>query len=418
MARNTDKSKPNTKGKRGANSSPEIRKEARLWGMAAIGILLLVAVLIPDRVGFVGRFINGTLLGLFGIGGVALPIALICLAVLELISKEVRIPLVRSAIVAWLVLAWLHNIVSPVDGYYTGIDYLRAVFNGGRLLGGGVMGAVLGSLFRIALGSFLSILAISVLIIVMLMFITGRSFVNLIGRGVDKARDMYDERASGQYEDEDFDDTDDKEHVPKRVKKVARKKNSTELKPLSRRRKKDEEEDQRADLIHIDPTESYDDDNYTVLLVQEELKNVPEQGPRETPQFLRTGRRRISANPKILTFGDEAEQPVEETSAEEPKAYLHDDDVHTASSGASSYLPITGIPPQAENELNEARYEYDDNTPLVVRGMVDGADSADPPPLFAYDETKDPVEYDEYASISRRGVPPVPAIRPSETPLY
>ena len=365
-----------SKSKGGKSSSPAIRKEARCWGMGAIGILLLVAVLIPDRVGVVGRFVHGLLLGAFGFGGVVLPIAFICFAVFGLISKEARFPFVRGIITAWLALAWLHIIFFRLDESYTGIEYLRAVYNSGRLLGGGVLGAFLGNLFVTALGVIPSIIAISILIVILLIFITGRSFTSLISRGVDKARDLYDERAA---RNDDYFDDDEAQELKPPLK--TKKKNPAELKPLAERRKDHKKVNQRADLIDIDAANSSEDEEYTVLLVQEELDNVRlgARGAQEIAPFLRDGRhRKRSDNPRVLTFDGSGEQFFEDTA--EPQAYTQD---------------------FAEDNVDDYSQDYFDdegNTPFVVRGLVDGAEMS---PLFEYDEDSDPVEYDEYTHVSR-----------------
>ena len=401
MAKNTDKPTSSRKGKHSGSSSPAnsgssangsspaIRKEAKCWGAAAVGVLLLVAVIIPERVGVIGRFFHSLLLGLFGFGGLALPIALICFAVLGLVAKEINIPLVRSSILAWLILAWLHIIVDPVNEGYTGLQYLSQVYGNGSLLGGGVVGAILGRLFMEAIGRILSIIVIVVLIIVILMFITGRSFASLIGRGVDKARDFYDERASRQYDDYDFEDVDDTGYVQKRTKKDLEKKKPIGQKPLQR----PNDIEQRAELIDIEDTT--DEDEYTVLLIDEELNNLPEQKARDIPPFLRQGKsRRLDTSPKVLAFEENDGTQV----------YTHDENV------------IYGEP---ENEQYDEQDFFDQSqtytgeqegsSSLVVRGLVTGATNTSQPiqPLFETSGENDPVDYDEYAQLNRlAGVAP------------
>ena len=395
MAKNTGRPKRGSSPK--STHSPAIRREAIYWVMALVGVFLLVAVLIPDRVGFVGPFFHNLLLGLFGFGGVVLPIGLICFTIMGLLARDIQVPWVRSTIVTWLVLALLHIMFAQIETEYTGMQYLGAVYSSGRILGGGVIGAILGTLFQLALGRVLSALVIIVLIIVLVMFITGISFASLIGRGVDKAKDMYDERAVRRYEEDDFDELDetyDNAPVPKRAKKMDEKKDkSMPLKPLPRTRRKeyDSEEDRRAELMHIEDNELYDDDDYRVLLVQEELDgesdgaegSADERIPREIPAYLLPpGKRPLvaKASPRILNFQEESAPPLpmEEVQDTEPKAYVSEEPDYAG-----------------EDEHYEDSHEND--TPLVVKGLVDDA-APSAPQTFEYDED---LEYDEYAHISR-----------------
>jgi len=406
MAKNTGK--PKRGGSPKATSSPAIRREVIFWGMAVAGILLLVAVLIPDRVGFVGPFVHNLLIGLFGFGGIVLPIGLVCFAVLGLIAHDVQVPWVRSVIIAWLVLALLHTVMPQVGKDYTGTQYLGAVYNSGRVFSGGVMGAILGSLFRLALGRVLSALVIIVLIIVLVMFVTGISFASLIGRGVDKAKDMYDERTARQYDDDDdFDEEDDDYELepilPKRVvKKPANRNKPMGLKPLTRR--KDEDQNTRAELIYMEDGEMTEEE-YKVLLVQEELDGIDtpqEQKPKVVPDYLLPpGKRPIAkVTPRILNFAEEPD-PTDEPPADdilqeyEPKAYVHTEPAHEAE------------PVYAEEYPEDGDDYYEDDTPLVVKGLVDNA-APSAPQTFEYED--DELKYDEYAHLSRlAGGEPTPA---------
>ena len=360
------KSKTNPAGGGKTGSTPAIRKEAKCLGMGVAGLLLLGAVLIPDRIGIIGRFFRLLLVGLFGFGGLVLPLVLVFFAAIGLISKKFVIPWIRTGIVAWLFLAWLHIIVDNIDGAYTGAAYLRQAFSNNSLLGGGIFGAVLGSIFTIPLERVPAIIVISAGIIILLILMTGRSIVTLIERGAGKARDLYDEKiARDDSEDEDEDEPAPPKKIKKRSDEAAMP--AGDLKPLIHRHKEEETTDGKAELFDFDPDADpvYDDeDDFTVLLVQEELDApvAKEEKPRSIPPFLREAKDRA----RIIKFN---------SNADEPPAYIDDE------------YDEEYEPEYPELDFTE---EYDEDyahTPVVVKGLVDDA--------------PDPAEYDEYAHISR-----------------
>ena len=404
----TDRSKHSSPS--ASSSSTAIRKEVKYLGLAAFGLLLLLSVFITDSLGFIGSFFRNLLLGLFGLGGIFLPAVVISYAVLGLISKKVNVPLWRSLILVWIFLAWLYVIVDPVgDNYYTAFEYLGAVYRTGHLAAGGVVGAILGGLVQSFAARVGAIVIFSFAIIGLLVNITNRSFVKLVEGGVDKARHMYDERKSRRYEEEEDDEeisykkTDLQVDAPKRVtpqSKIMRKKPANELRPLATRKPK-EQIGKRAELIDIDPNEQYDDD-YTVLLVQEELEannSNEEIPPKEIPPFLQPKKRESGkeAEPQIRMSGIDSreEEPARPDTVAKPTLvkplqlkeeilvdYVYEPDA-------------TGriMPDENDDEFSEM------NAGPVVRGLVDNA-SPSVPPLFEYDEDTDPAEYDEYAHIA------------------
>jgi len=429
------------------SSSPAIRKEVKYLGLAAFGILLLLSIFAAGSLGFIGQFFRNLLLGLFGLGGVFLPIVLTSYAVLVLVSKKVNIPLWRSLILVWIFLAWLYVIVDPVgDNYYTAFEYLRAVYRTGHLAAGGVVGAILGGLIQSFAARVGAIIILSFAIIGLLVNITNRSFVKLVEGGVDKARHLYDERKARQYEEEDEEEeiiykkADLQVDVPKRIPpapvptpapapsgKIMRKKPQEELRPLVMRKPKEQQNGKRAELIDIDPNEQYSDD-YTVLLVQEELeeatnaKNNEDIPPKEMPPFLQPKQR--EAGPKIFASGVE----------------IKDDEPYIQPTAPAKPVPLTPPPqplPLQEEKLEEILVDYvyepdatgrimpddpnhDDSTEIsestpgpVVRGLVANA-APSVPPLFEYDEDTDLTEYDEYAHITREAKPAPTQQEPTE----
>ena len=397
------KSKANPADGKKTGNTPAIRKEAKCLGIGVAGLLLFGAVVIPDRIGIVGRFFRSLFVGLFGFGGLVLPIALIAFAVVGLISKKFIIPWIRTGIVAWLFLAWLHIIIDPIDNAYSGLEYLSAAFSHNSLLGGGIFGAILGSIVTVPLERAPAIMIISAAIIILLVLMTGRSFVNLLERGADKARNLYDEKIARDDDDDIEDEEDDEEEdAPPTYKGKVKKrpadttKPARDLKPLTRRRKDekvDVKTDGKAELFDFEPDVSpvYDDeDDFTVLLVQEELdaetSGKQEENTRELPPFLRQAKdRAIDPNHRILKFTGN----IVEDAVDEPAAFEYDDE---------------GDEEPENTELDFSDIEEYDDTPVVVKGLID--------------DVPNPTEYDEYAHISRLAGAAPPAEAPPAKPTY
>jgi len=394
------KNKANPADGKKTNNTPAIRKEAKCLGIGAAGLLFLGAVVIPDRIGIVGRFFRSLFVGLFGFGGLVIPIALISFSVVGLISKKFIIPWIRTGVVAWLFLAWLHIIIDPIDSAYSGLEYLGAAFSHNSLLGGGIFGAILGSIVTVPLERIPAIMIISAVIIILLVLMTGRSFVNLIERGADKARTLYDEKIARDDNEGSEEEDEEEDNAPLIYKGKAKKRPADtvtpakDLKPLTRRHndseKVDVKTDSKAELFDFEPDVSpvYDDeDDFTVLLVQEELEaetsGGQEEKPREIPPFLRQAKdRAFDPNHRILKFTGN----IVEDAVDEPAAFEYDDEE----------LENT----EADFRENE---EYN-NAPVVVKGLIDDAPNL--------------TEYDEYAHISRLAGAALPAETTPAKPTY
>ncbi|MCL2285288.1 MAG: DNA translocase FtsK 4TM domain-containing protein [Firmicutes bacterium] len=371
------------KNTRGVKSSPAIKKEIKLIGLVVFGVLLLIAVFTPGTLGVVGPFFRNILIGLFGLGGFLLPIAIICFAFLGFISKEISIPIWRSIILAWVVLAWLYVIVNPVgENFYTAFEYLREVYRSAHPAAGGLIGSLLGSVVVTLAARAGAIIIFSTLIIILLVWITNSSFIKLVEGGVGKARDLYEERAARRYEDT-FEYEEEEQEKP-----AAKPVNKNKPKPVPGRQIVIKNGEEKAALIDID-TESEDKEEYTVLLIQEEIHEKDAKPPREIPQFIRAAKiPKEDTKSKIITFADDDEVDGADEGFEEDISvdFVYDPE------GSSS-------PPESSEGKSDAGF--------VIKGMVDDAQPSTPP-LFEYDDDTDPVEYDEYALASRAKKPSLP----------
>jgi len=461
MPRNTGKTKRSDK--RAVSSTPAITKEAKYLGVGAIGILLSVAVFIPGAIGVVGPFFRNILLGLLGFGGALLPLGLICFAVMVLISKQIRLPIIRSSILVWLILAWLHIILSPIgENYYTAFEYLNEVYRNSSFASGGVMGAILGNLVSFVIGRVGAVILFSAAILILLVHITGRSFVSFVERGVDTARNYYDEKRNTNYDE--YDEYDNEDEEIDNTSEILKPKKTSSIKSLPKHHKGDKRDGKRADLISIDAKSPSRETDYKVLLVQEELDNANAKARGEIAPFLRTGKTRKHMNDSgVLAFEDETRReptmPIINTHTD-----LRDNSPH-----AQEYAPEAletfesrgrysqSEPMQADSETlhiarlrttgqtatphgysvtpvhtshqdysqHEEDYSIEDNdtvvdysedtSPLVVRGLVDDNPTATPAYDYNYEGT--PVEYDEYAHIPSSTTIPTPPQKPAE-PTY
>jgi len=308
-------------------SSPAIKKEVKYLGLAAGGVLLLVGVLVPGAVGPVGAFIRGLLLGLFGAGAFVVPPALIAVAVLGLLSKSIRLPLVHGSVLFWFVLGFLHifnRMIDRLPEAFVSVE-MGMIYRYASPSGGGVFGAVLGELLRSFLGSVGSIIALVVGIVILLILLTGKSFVGLVGKGVYKAKDIYEERATKQYEYYD----DYEEELPQLKKQKPRKRPRGVLPPLpERRRDAPSVKNGEPDFISID--ENYPEETPKILLVNEELEDSKKNIDRG-PLFAKRGvvrkpagevvefRPKPADEPAPIIKGlveDEPDEPVEDEPAE------------------------------------------------------------------------------------------------------
>ncbi|MCL2371992.1 MAG: DNA translocase FtsK [Defluviitaleaceae bacterium] len=293
MAKSTKK--PAAPKGRSNTSRPQqagINNEVKYLGIAAGGLLLAVGVFIPNLMGPFGRLIHGLLTGLLGLGGYALPVALIAIAAISLTSRKIQLPVLPCVLLPLLFLSFLHivNVVaSGAPDYYSFSQHLGWAYSYGSPIGGGVVGAILSETLRRLLGAVGTIIVILAGIIILLVYLTGRSFVDFLGRGVEKARDYYEERAA--YAEED----DEQPQQVKQPREITEQRVSS-LKELPPRYKDiiEEYSDKmdKIDLIVIGdkPIENAP----KILLIQEELEASQQEEEEDAaiPMFMQTRKKR------------------------------------------------------------------------------------------------------------------------------
>jgi len=159
--------------------------------------------------------------GLFGFGAFVLPIVLIAAAVSILTAKRLNPPVKLSVVAFWLILALLYIINTPdFPEDYGMFSRMVYTFTEGSRFSGGILGAALGELFHSILGPVGSIMALGAAILILVVLITGRSFVELVTQGANAIGDAAS-RAKEHYSrqaDEDYDDFDEAPSVSRKGK--------------------------------------------------------------------------------------------------------------------------------------------------------------------------------------------------------
>jgi len=252
-----------------------IHKEAKCLIMVAVGILLLLSVFVPSAIGFVGAFFEGLLFGLFGFGAFVLPIALIAIAIMLLINRQLRLPVALTITLFVLILAMFH-ILNTSDLSYLGFfARLRDVFLEGSRFAGGFFGALVGEILYLFLDSIGSIVALSAAIVIVTVLLTGKSFVSLVAKGAEavgsaasKAKEHYINRPKVYEEYDDYDDYDEE------ISLQARKK------PMH---------DIEIDLFDLEDDEFGEEDSPHVSLFQEDMKSKSEKTTQKPEPIIGTG---------------------------------------------------------------------------------------------------------------------------------
>lgn len=169
---------------RPARFGDSILDEVILLLVIVVSIVVFVSLL-TDKMGVIGGIISSFFKGLFGFGGLLLPIFVVAYCVWMLVDGEKRYPLVRAfgAALFLLTAASAAQIINPVEtaegmGFLKrcGAFYQAGGFSNGGLFGGLIGGGLHGALDT--LGSWIVLLAVGIISIVMA---TGKSFFHALG---------------------------------------------------------------------------------------------------------------------------------------------------------------------------------------------------------------------------------------------
>jgi len=413
-----------------------LHREVKSLALAAGGVLLLIAVFFPNAVGFVGHFIRGLLLGLFGFGAFLIPIAMLAIAISSMVSRSIKLPIIQSVFLLWFILSLLHIFINPYDGVeLSAFEYMRAIYDSGRIGGGGIFGAILGQLLSAALGRVGAGIILFVATVILLILVTGRSFIALVGRGVGAAKDYYDERAVHRTGDEiEYDALE-----PPRIRRKPEPRKPDVRKPLE-----PSDPGRKNELLHISTTEE-PNPAPNVRLIHDDFDEKNKVAKTPNPLFAKRSakderKEKRERHAEILNFpsGDTSKDddgddypPIRIKSSEtlpeikgsfkdDSKNGHKDDDDYAEDrcqkrSSAAKYdgYDNDGIYDSEDSDDSEAQViplpmaSGGDVSP-VVKGMVDGAVSRSTQalsPMFA-DDDDELMVYDEYARASGKKIEP------------
>ena len=296
---------------------PAIKKEVQSISLAAGGLLLLVAVYLPNHTGLLGRLASNFLHGVFGVGAVIMPIALLGLAIGGMVKRELRIPYIKIAFIFWFVLALLHILFQHSFADLSAMARYRNIFDRelAHVLGGGVFGAVLGDLAQFVLFVPGAIIVLCAGIIILAVLASGRSFVGFLGKGVGKAKGYYETR-NARVKEVVANEPAEKEmepelHVPEAAAPIRKARVIKEVKRVPVAHVKNGTYNARSQLFEIEGLDEFKPTT-KVLLIQEEIEERKMQEKANSPLFLQRDKRL-----QPIPIDDLIEFPVPEEYEEE-----------------------------------------------------------------------------------------------------
>ena len=293
-------------------AQPALHREVKCLVMIAIGLLLLLSVFVPDAIGFVGRFLEAFLFGLFGFGAFVWPVALIVIAAGTLASRRLHPPVYMSIALFSLILTLLHIINAPELEYYGFFARIWHAFSYGGRFSGGLFGAIFGELVSVVLGRVGSILAISAAILILAVLLTGRSFVYWVARGANALGDAAS-RAKDHYtrlpDDIDYEDDEHEDDDTRLPPVVTRRGRSESLEAI--KASMPDLNAKKPDIYDVNDSEKTVD-MPPVRLIQEELTGPITEIPADMTGHLFARRSIDRARPEVPIFpGNEADDAAE-----------------------------------------------------------------------------------------------------------
>ncbi len=179
------KSSPASTKKKNQQKESGLGREIALVALLIVSIFLFISNF--GAGGAVGGFLSGVLFGCMGLFAYVFPVALLLLVLFSLANRENLVATIKivGAVLGCLALAALLHLVTAgsagLSGWLEIYEYCRDGRTGGGLLGGGIA-ALLTSGFG-TLGAYLILAGV---LIVCVVIVTERSFVNGMSRGSQK----------------------------------------------------------------------------------------------------------------------------------------------------------------------------------------------------------------------------------------
>ncbi|MCL1987872.1 MAG: DNA translocase FtsK 4TM domain-containing protein [Firmicutes bacterium] len=189
---------------------------------AGVGVFLALVVYFDGFLGFVGGFFSGILLGLIGVAGYFIPVALIIIAVVniffdtEIINKLLIVKF--SALIAVFV-AFTHIFAVQNQENVDFWQNLQFLYSQGGIGNGGLIGGLIGNFLRGILGEGFAIAVLVIAAIAVLVLISLPIILKFWSNFANNADDLFDDDESDGGDDdgydfeeelEDFEDANDK----------------------------------------------------------------------------------------------------------------------------------------------------------------------------------------------------------------
>ncbi|MCL2619073.1 MAG: DNA translocase FtsK 4TM domain-containing protein, partial [Defluviitaleaceae bacterium] len=212
--------------RRAARAASPIAHEASCLLMIGLGVLSAVFVYFEAAGGVVGTAIRTVLVGVVGSGALVLPPLLMVMGVMGLVARD-SVPRLKTLLASLLFLCAITLMAIPsvnTNLHFTGVaDYLRHYYTHGSGTNGGVVGAALANLLLVSLGTFGSYVMIITIVIILAVFLTGKSVMSVVAAlrerfGTDYFEEYYEDEAE---QDEEPDEDERRVRVRRPAKKEA-----------------------------------------------------------------------------------------------------------------------------------------------------------------------------------------------------
>ncbi len=196
--------------KQGIQAEKQKRQEVLGVCLVALG-LFLGASLYSDAVGLIGNAVSAFFFGIFGLGGYAVPLAVIAFGVLAIIFSDQPVPAAKFWLVLlgiFSILTLLHIYARPIAEGVRFLDYYKDAYEHGtsERLGGGMLGALLAypALLLIGkVGAYILFIACILVVILMLTKLSikqaGEKLGETIKTGVDHMAAQREQRRAELY---------------------------------------------------------------------------------------------------------------------------------------------------------------------------------------------------------------------------
>ncbi len=192
--------------------------------LVAVGILAAIAVFIPNGGGALGLYIKQIFVGLFGMGAIFMPFVISGLGVFYMFKR--KFPDIYKSVFFMLLFICIISFAFMLSGdsnVYAGtfFSYISYFYKNGSLKNGGMLGAMFGNGLAVVLGNAGAYIVLTTGIVILIMVLSGKSFVNFLtgaGRKIGDFTNSGNWDEDYEYEEEEYEEVRPKP-APKRAKK-------------------------------------------------------------------------------------------------------------------------------------------------------------------------------------------------------